>query len=67
MVLEQALSERAVSARRLRIDVGRRRIVRGLGGLSNVLAVGVAAASVVAIGAAAGTIGALRKELRLTL
>jgi hypothetical protein len=35
--------------------------------LSKVLAVGVAAAAVLAVGAAIGTIGALRKELRLTL
>ena len=35
--------------------------------LSKVLAVGVAAAAVLAVGAVIGTIGALRKELRLTL
>jgi hypothetical protein len=34
-------------------------------GFSKTLAVGVAGASLVAVGAAAGTIGALRKELRL--
>jgi hypothetical protein len=35
--------------------------------LSKILIVGVAAAAVVAIGAFAGVIGALRKELRVTL
>jgi hypothetical protein len=35
--------------------------------LSKVLIVGVVAAAVLAVGATGGTIGALRKELRLTL
>ena len=39
-------------------------VLFGAWGMSRLLAIGVAAAGCVAIGAIAGTIGALRKELR---
>lgn len=61
------LSRHFPGARFLRASYG---LIAGGGGLfvawalSNVLAVGVAAAALVAIGAVTGTIGALRKEVR---